>query len=287
VVLESDLETDQNQRQHNYFYRQQQNSIELPFVRAFSLNQKKYVYVDIEDCLEHSFDRTAVDRLVLPPKMEALLRKIFATNVELFFSDLIAGKSGGMVVLANGGTGVGKTLTAEAFAEFTERPLYTMEMGELGTSLKAVEENLQRIFMRATRWNAVLLFDEADIFMHKRDDNLERSAIVGVFLRLLDYYKGLLFLTSNRAEVIDDAFKSRITLKLDYPELDAASRKLIWTTMLTLAKFDCEHINLDKVAEEKLNGRQIRNMTRMLKVLHPDDTPKTEDVLQVCEFSCS
>lgn len=38
------------------------------------------------------------------------------------------------------------------------------------------------------RWRCVLLIDEADIFLYKRDENqLERNAIVSVFLRRLEY----------------------------------------------------------------------------------------------------
>ena len=201
------------------------------------------------------------------------------------FGDLLRGKSGGMVILANGKPGVGKTLTAEVFAEHTKRPLYVMEMGELGTNLASVEQNLQRVFLRATRWNAVLLMDEADIFMHKRDDNLERSAIVGVFLRLLDYYHGLFFLTSNRAEVIDPAFKSRITLQLDYPDLDRDARLKIWDLMFKMANIEVTD-GLDGLPDIELNGRQIRNLVRLVKVMNPGGKVTSEKVKEICRFAC-
>jgi len=76
------------------------------------------------------------------------------------------------------------------------------------------------VFARVTRWNAVLQFDECEIFLSKRGQDLERSAIVGIFLRLLDYYEGILFLTSNRPEVIDEAILSRVMLRLTYPGLE-------------------------------------------------------------------
>lgn len=160
------------------------------------------------------------------------------------------------------------TLTAEVFAEQTKRPLYVLEMGELGVQLDKVEESLQLIFARAARWSTVLLFDEVDIFLSKRTEaDLERNAIVGVFLRLLDQYKGMLFLTTNRADAIDPAFSSRITLRLDYPNLDEVARERIWNSMLISAGLTLSlgEGSLKEIAAYKLNGRQIRNVVRLLK----------------------
>lgn len=273
LIIEDELEA--NGEQRSYY---DEEVWELPFVRTFSTDMKKYVYVDIEDINEHVFDTTGRDRLVLPNDMRNVLDAVFDTQADDVFGDMFRGRHGGMVILANGPSGVGKTLTAEVYSEHTSRPLYVLEMGELGTSLDSVEENLQRIFTRASRWNAILLFDEADIFLSKRGEDLDRSAIVGVFLRLLDMYEGTFFLTTNRAEVMDPAFKSRITLKLDYPELQTSSRAKIWTSLLTAAGYQIDAKTLtDDVVSEPLNGRQIRNLVRLIKVLHNNGKKITAD----------
>lgn len=49
-----------------------------------------------------------------------------------------------------------------------------------------------------------------------------------MFLRVLEYYNGLLFLTTNRPGALDEAFKSRIHLKLYYPPLDFEQTRDIW-----------------------------------------------------------
>jgi hypothetical protein len=49
-----------------------------------------------------------------------------------------------------------------------------------------------------------------------------------VFLRVLDYYDGILFLTTNRAGVLDEAFKSRIHYKIYYPDLTLEQTLDIW-----------------------------------------------------------
>ncbi len=277
VVIEGEME-----KENGYTYG---NNTEwkLPFVRVFSLEKKRYAYLDVRDIAERDWDENALDSLVLTPELENILRKIFDAPSDQLFGDIVSGKAGGMIVLAEGGPGVGKTMTAETFSEHTKRPLYVLEMAELGTSLATVEDSLRKIFRRAARWNAVLLFDEADVFMAKRDDNLERSAIVGVFLRLMDYYKGMLFLTSNRSDVIDPAFKSRITLSLKYPPLDAGRRRTIWGTMLKAAGVTLEG-DLNGIPDINLNGRQIRNMVRLLRVLH-GTTVTPQQIKDVCQFS--
>jgi hypothetical protein len=60
-----------------------------------------------------------------------------------------------------------------------------------------------------------MLLDEADVFLAKRNrDDYQRNSIVSVFLRMLKYYTGLLFLTSNHVGTFDEAFKSRIHISL-------------------------------------------------------------------------
>jgi hypothetical protein len=268
-------------------YDEDHNTWRLPFVRVFSLKHKEYIYVDAEGITPHTFHPESKNKIVLPGKMMRALDSIFNSQQETLFGDIFHGRHGGIVVLANGPSGVGKTLTAEVFAEHQKRPLYSMEMGEIGTSLENVEENLQKIFARAKKWNAVLLFDEADIFLSERvASDLERSAIVGVFLRLLDYYEGTFFLTTNRGEGIDKAFKSRVTLYLDYPDLSPETRQAIWANMIGASGLNIEvDTPWVTVAEEKLNGRQIRNQVRLLKLMYPEGHLKTSDIMGSLEFA--
>ena len=91
-----------------------------------------------------------------------------------------------MIVLLDGPPGVGKTLTAESVAVDMKAPLYTMSAGELGTDANTVETRLSDILELATMWNAILLIDEADIFMEKRSlHDLERNELVSSKFYLL------------------------------------------------------------------------------------------------------
>ena len=287
-IVDADLETTGEGRyaQHQYRGRDNESTI-LPFVRVFCLETKDFVYADVDDVTEYEFDTEAMSRLHLPEQMHGILQRVFESPLDKVFGDVLPGKHGGVVVLASGRPGVGKTLTAEIYAECTARPLYVLELGELGTSAAEVEENLQRVFARVTRWNAVLQFDECEIFLSKRDNDLERSAIVGIFLRLLDYYRGLLFLTTNRPEVLDEAVLSRIMLRLDYPDLDHGTRGSVWRTMFERAELTLSGKEFDEIGQIELNGRQIRNLTRLALILNPEKTVTAEGFEELIKFGVS
>lgn len=188
------------------------------------------------------------------------------------FDDVIRGKGRGIILLLQGQPGVGKTLTAESVAEEMKRPLYTMSAGELGETPAEVEMNLQRTLELCTTWGAVLLLDECDVFLEKRSElSLKKNKLVAVFLRLLEYYRGVLFLTTNRISAFDPAFESRIHLTIDYPKLDGEARERIWKNFLNGGANETSRpIALDdlhSLSELDLNGRQIKNIVKTAGLL--------------------
>jgi hypothetical protein len=287
AVLEAELEVRDDVRSCRALYGQCRHGMSrLPFVRVFSLDLKTYVYADVDDVEFYEFEPNAISKLHLPDDMRMVLSRVFNTPPEGLFGDLIRGKHGGLVVLACGNPGVGKTLTAEIYAEQTRRPLYVLELGELGTDIDQVESSLKLVFTRVTKWNAVLAFDECEIFLTRRGADLERSAIVGSFLRLLDYYSGILFLTTNRAEVLDHAVLSRVTLKLDYPDLDWEARAAVWKTMLASAGLMLIAGTVEELAETPVNGRQIRNLTRLAKIIYATGPVTLAQMQKVLNYCC-
>ncbi|KAH7140606.1 hypothetical protein EDB81DRAFT_885329 [Dactylonectria macrodidyma] len=96
-----------------------------------------------------------------------------------------------------------------------------------------VETKLQLSFRLAHRWRCVLLLNEADVFLKKRNKtDLRCNAVTSVFLRCLEYYAGILFITTNRVGGIDPAFKSRIHLSLYYPRLDPETTLKLYEILL-------------------------------------------------------
>ncbi len=59
-------------------------------------------------------------------------------------------------------------------------------------------------------------------------------------------------------------------LRLHYPDLDRAARAVIWRTMFQAAGLALVEGSVEDLAAGVLNGRQIRNLTRLAKILHPD-----------------
>ena len=105
--------------------------------------------------------------------------------------DVIEGKGQGLAILLHGPPGVGKTLTAETIALSTGRPLLTVSVAEIGVEAHEAERKLTDVFVDAARWEAILLMDEADVFVEERiKGDLGRNALVSVLLRCLEYYDG-------------------------------------------------------------------------------------------------
>lgn len=188
---------------------------EHPVVYVFDLKLHEYFWYHATHLRPHQYNHSLRDKLILPKSHRDLL-DILTTDLDAFIDDIIEGKSAGNVILCQGKPGVGKTLTAEIYAELINRPLYSVHSGSLGTTAASIEKNLKEIFKSARRWNAVLLLDEADVFVVQRGQNIEQNAIVAEFLRTLEYFDGLLFMTTNRANDIDEAIISRCAAIIQY-----------------------------------------------------------------------
>jgi SpoVK/Ycf46/Vps4 family AAA+-type ATPase len=93
--------------------------------------------------------------------------------------DIVRGKGQGLIILLHGPPGSGKTSTAETLAAYSRRPLYPITCGDLGTDADNVESSLVEHTERAQRWGCILLLDEADVFLSRRDwRDTERNALV-------------------------------------------------------------------------------------------------------------
>ena len=101
--------------------------------------------------------------------------------------------------------------------------------------------------------------------------------LLPVFLRVLEYYGGVLILTTNRVTTIDSAFKSRIHLGIKYHPLSAETRRGLWQLFISKAIGQLEHVNwlnntvLGDLASHKFNGRVIKNAVRMAHALAVDE----------------
>lgn len=150
-----------------------------------------------------------------------------------------------------------------------KRPLYSVQTAQLGQSATALETELRKVFARAQRWNAILLLDEADVYVRERGDDFEQNAIVGVFLRTLEYFQGVMFMTTNRIDQVDDAIASRCIAKLDYRTPLPADQKKIWRVLATTSDIEISDEAIDEITTRHptLSGRDIKMLLKLAKMM--------------------
>ncbi|KAJ3939961.1 uncharacterized protein N0V96_009954 [Colletotrichum fioriniae] len=262
-------------------------------ILAYSLRQRQFVAVDVRSMEIKTHYPDIFASLSIDERHRQIVQCLVAEHFEKremerrqpysrsMSQDIVHGKGSGLSILLHGVPGVGKTATAEAVAQANDKPLFAITCGDLGITPQLVEQNLNEIFRLAHLWDCVLLFDEADVFLTRRNtQNLERSALVSVFLRVMEYYRGILFLTTNRVGALDEAFKSRIHVSLYYEPLSKDQTIAIFRanieTLREIGKrddrppIDIKDEGIIAYAKEhfatyeerphlRWNGRQIRN----------------------------
>lgn len=240
--------------------------IEIPIhtkLACFDLRRHLRLRVHVGNVEVYQYDRGLAEKLVLPNDTTDLVEMLVAKRG--VFRDIVAGKSGGSIILCAGPAGVGKTLTAEVYSESMERPLYSVQCSQLGTSPEKLESELFKIFGRAERWNAILLLDEADVYVMARGSDLKQNAIVGVFLRVLEYYAGVLFLTTNRSDKVDDAIASRCVARIDYELPTVDQQRRIWKVLSSTSGIAVADDVIEEVLRRHpaLSGRDIKNLIKL------------------------
>jgi len=160
---------------------------------------------------------------------------------------------------------------SECIADYTERPLLSLTCSDIGVKPDVVEGNLLKWFKLAEYWGSIILIDEADIYMEQRQvQDVERNHLVAGFLRALEYYRGILFLTTNRVGTFDEAFISRIHIQIHYPDFEDAERDQLWQNFfdkleeereatMRITQSAKDFIQSQELRALKWNGREIRN----------------------------
>jgi DNA polymerase III delta prime subunit len=147
---------------------------------------------------EVEYNTSAFESLLLAAPQKKMIYSLIKIHKDerIQVDDLIKNKGKGMIFLLHGEPGVGKTLTAggyssiiredsfadnssESVADYTQRPLYTVSSGDLGVDAAAVERTLLDALDLAAAWNAIVLIDEADVFLEQRSNHdLQRNGLV-------------------------------------------------------------------------------------------------------------
>lgn len=254
-----------------------------PFMLGFDLERHQYAWFHIGNIEPYKYDAGVRNKLILPQEHRDLI-DILTTDLSVFEEDIVRGKSGGTPILCYGKPGLGKTLTAEVYSEIIGKPLYRVDAGQLGTTIKEVEENLETVLKRAERWGAIMLIDEADVYIRRRGDDMNQNAIVAAFLRTLEYFNGLLFMTTNRIDDVDDAIISRMVALFKYETPTEDMRPKLWRVLA--AQFDCKlAATVQGLAEAfaDASGRDIKQLLRLTKrYCEKKKRPMDVDAFRIC-----
>ncbi|CAG8753383.1 19661_t:CDS:2, partial [Racocetra persica] len=236
-------------------------------VYGFSFTIKEWGLFEVSKFSDIIFDSDALDHIVMPQNKKNMLEGLVSQYRDPAHTinglvngvngvngikmpekslDPITNKGNGCIFLCYGPPGTGKTLTAQSVAEYLKLPLWILTVRELGSTPELLERELVKVLDIAYTWKAVILLDEADIYLEKRNTiDLVRNTMVGIFLRVI-------FLTTNRVISFDDA-------RADLP------------------------LNADDFADYDLNGREIRNVLHAARLLakNKGKTLSAENVIDV------
>jgi SpoVK/Ycf46/Vps4 family AAA+-type ATPase len=158
--------------------------------------------------------------------------------------------------------------TVELIAEQKQRPLLRISCGDLGKDSWDADRELHSLLKLALKCSAIVLIDEADVFLSKRTEtgNYSHNGLVAVFLKHLEYFPGVMFLTSNRKDEFDDAAESRVHIRLQYRALDVDRQAKIWKSHLKGSHVP-DDWDLDVCRElarkYDINGREIKNLVHV------------------------
>ncbi|PGG97335.1 hypothetical protein GX51_07369 [Blastomyces parvus] len=258
-------------------------------VQGYALRNKKWLMFYVDELKPVEWNDEAYDHLVYDQQQKDLVLSFVENHhgAQRQEDDVIAGKGQGLNILLSGPPGTGKTLTAEAVADRCRRPLFYLQAEDLGIMASELGANIKAVFEMAIEWDAVILLDEADVFMSERHPNdIARNELVSIFLREIEYYRGIMFLTTNLYETIDTAFRSRLNLHLLFSPLTPETREVVWRKFLERmppmaprpaeveaggeqevrsAMKEIMDEDLKELSMWQLNGREIKNAAKMAK----------------------
>lgn len=189
----------------------------------------------------------------------------------------------GVRAMFSGPSGTGKTLAARALAASLQMDLYRVDLAAVVNKyIGETERNLNQVLSRAEELDIVLLLDEGDALMTKRTDvtnandryaNLETNYL----LQRLESYEGIVIVTTNAAQRIDNAFLRRIDVIIHFPPPEAAERWLIWQHHLPQPSSVSPPLLEEIAVRCALTGGQIRNAALHATLLALSDGGQVRD----------
>jgi len=156
--------------------------------------------------------------------------------------------------------------------------LYQVDLSKIVSKwIGETEKNLSELFDAAEAGHVVLLFDEADSLFAKRTEvktSSDRNANLEVnyLLQRMESFAGIVILTTNLDAAIDDAFRRRLSLRVEFPVPDPDERARLWRALLPAIAQVADDLDFDALgARFEMTGGYIRNAALRAAFLAADE----------------
>jgi len=183
----------------------------------------------------------------------------------------------GVRAIFSGPSGTGKTLAARLLAATLQMDVYRLDLSSIVNKyIGETEKNLNLILSRAEELDVILLLDEGDSLLTQRTGvqssndryaNLETNFL----LQRLESFEGILVVTTNASERIDNAFQRRMDVVISFSPPSPPERWAIWQLHLPPGHA-VDYSLLEEVAGRcVLSGGQIKNAALHASLLALED----------------
>ena len=206
------------------------------------------------------------------------------------------GYRSGFTCLFYGAPGTGKTETVLQLARQTSRDIMQVNISEIKSMwVGESEKNIKAVFdqyrekVEKMAVTPILLFNEADAIIGKRQEGAERAvdkmenSIQNIILQEMETLNGILIATTNLAQNMDKAFERRFLYKVKFNKPTLEARMQIWHSMLP----ELQESDIRVLAEKyDFSGGQIENIARHYaidSILHSDSAATLEKLMAHCD----
>ena len=184
----------------------------------------------------------------------------------------------GFACIFHGAPGTGKTETVLQLARITGRDIMEVNISSIkskwvGDTEKNIKSifNRYRLYCKRSEVPPILLFNEADAIISKRNENVSTSvdrmenAMQNIILEEMEQLEGILIATTNLTSNMDKAFERRFLYKIEFCKPDLKARTQIWKSMIQGLTTEEAEMLAD---EFHFSGGQIENVARKQIVNH-------------------